>query len=151
MAGRLTPQDVIQDPKNQQPDLIPKLITQQLAMLDDRKFLWVGQVWPGQNMEWMVNFAPPAAPRPDMRVNEEAAQKQPNAAFLAHVVSELKLTLPKLGKLVAQVSVHQGAVGIRIHAEAPETLELLDQSKQRLSDAMFANGQHLSQLEVDLL
>lgn len=151
MAGRRSPQELIQDPKNKQSEATPNLITQQLAMLDEQKLLWSGQIWPGQNMEWMINFAKPPELSHANWVNEEAGQHSQQAEASQYVMSEIKLTLPKLGKLSAQISFVDGQIGVVIKAEEPGTQALLDQDKSRLAEAMLASGQRLSKLDVDLL
>ena len=151
MAGGKSPQEVIEDPKNKQPETRTQLITQQLAMLDDQKLIWRGQVWPSQVMEWMIHFSPPRESLPTPWVNEDGSQQNQPLEAAQYVVSEMKLTLPKLGKLAAHISLVDGQVGIRIKAEAPETQALLDQAKPRLFDAMISSGQRLNALKVDAL
>lgn len=151
MAGERSPQEVLQDPKNKQLENSAQLITQQLAMLDDQKMLWTGQVWPDQSMDWVIHFAPPPELRIDHWINKDASQKNEPSERAQYVVSEMTLTLPKLGRLSAYISLVDGQVGIRIKAEMIETQALLDQAKPRLFDAMISSGQRLSALEVDLL
>jgi hypothetical protein len=151
MIGERSPQEVLQDPKNKQLENNSQLITQQLAMLDDQKMLWTGQVWPSQSMDWAIHFAPPPELRVDPWENEDASQKNEPLERAQYVVSEMKLTLPKLGKLATYISLVDGEVGIRIKAEIPETQALLDHAKPRLFEAMISSGQRLSALEVDLL
>lgn len=151
MTGRLAPGEVIQDPKNQQPELIPRITTQQLTILDDHKFVWQGQVWQGQHMDWSVHFLDHGLVGSDHKIEDEAEQNSSVNEATLFVVNEIKLTLPKLGLIDIKINIYQKQVSVNLYTDNVETQMFLDQSKQRLSDAMQDSGQNLSKLEVDLL
>lgn len=101
------------------PDLAP-LVQQQLDALATQNFVWQGQVWPGQQMQWAIEDAPdrPAG-------GEEAADQWR---------TRLRLTLPNLGTIDATLQLRGGS-----------DLELLvsadnDDSRQQLSSDIQALG-----------
>jgi hypothetical protein len=88
------------------PDEAARLAGRQLHVLEGAPFVWHGFAWPGQWLEWLVEERQPGE-------GEGQGDEQP-----AQWVTELSLTLPRLGA----VHVHLGLNGERIHLRlsAPE-------------------------------
>jgi hypothetical protein len=74
----------------QLPAQLQSLVQQQLATLAQGAMVWVGQVWPGQDMQWRIEPDAQRAPSDD-----EAAPRG--------WTSVIRLELPRLGSLVATV------------------------------------------------
>jgi len=87
-------------------DEAARLAGRQLHVLEGAPFVWQGFAWPGQWLEWLVEERKPGE-------GEGQGDEQP-----AQWVTELSLTLPRLGA----VHVHLGLNGERIHLRlsAPE-------------------------------
>jgi hypothetical protein len=85
------------------------LLSQQLQVLESPHFVWRGEVWPGQPLEWLV------------RQETEQAQdhtKLPADEVAAGWESRLKLTLPRLGTVDVHIRLDpQQAFSIRMTPE----------------------------------
>ncbi|MFA5082608.1 MAG: flagellar hook-length control protein FliK [Hydrogenophilaceae bacterium] len=80
------------------PEQAARLASRQLHMLDGGPFLWQGQAWPGQMAEWLVQE------RDGRDADAEAAGQKWR--------SQLRLALPRLGEVAADLDI--GALGLRI-------------------------------------
>jgi hypothetical protein len=122
------------------PDEAARLAGRQLMMLEGGPFVWQGQAWPGQYMEWLVEEQPGGG-----GAEEEAPQWH----------TELKLTLPRLGKVAADLRLSAQGLQIRIGAVSEETLgeirAALPELAQRLRDVnlnVLGLAAQLSQEEI---
>jgi hypothetical protein len=117
------------------PETLP-LIQQQLQTLDTHQLVWQGQVWPGQQMDWVVE--------------ERDAREQGGANEAAeNWNTRLRLTMPNLGEVSATLAF--GAQGLRINLAAadPATAETLKTSQMRLHHSLEAAGLSLSGMTVE--
>jgi len=76
------------------PDLTP-MVRQQLEALATNTYVWQGQVWPGQTMNWEI-------------IEEEGTEKRQEENTAANWTTRLNLTLPHLGALEATVKLSGG-------------------------------------------
>lgn len=144
-AVRREPQAPLLDPaapRLQLPDLegmpeeAARLAARQLSMLEGGPFLWQGQIWPGQWMQWLV---------------EEYQGKDPAPEELApRWRTQVRLVLPRLGELSAELGV--GALGLRIHLSTPDpdTLAEVRAALPDLVQRMRAADLKLVQLTAEL-
>jgi hypothetical protein len=117
------------------PETLP-LIQQQLQTLDTHQLVWQGQVWPGQQMDWVVE--------------ERDAREQGSADEAAeNWNTRLRLTMPNLGEVSATLAF--GAQGLRINLAAADlaTAETLKTAQMRLHHSLEAAGLSLSGLTVE--
>ncbi|TCJ17959.1 flagellar hook-length control protein FliK [Parasulfuritortus cantonensis] len=118
------------------PEQAARLASRQLHLLEGGPFVWQGQVWPGQVAEWQVGER-------DQEGAEDAAAGQ-------KWHSRLRLTLPRLGTVAADLDV--GALGLRVRLRPgqPDTLAeikaALPELVQRLRDAEL----NLSSVQAEL-
>lgn len=117
------------------------LLSQQLQVLESPHFVWRGELWPGQTLEWQVR-------------QETGPQANDSAAALAHEdeaawESHLRLTLPQLGTLNVHIKLDaRQAFSIRVAPEQPETGPLLQNNQARLIEQLAAAGCTLQTLTV---
>ena len=119
------------------------LLSQQLQVLESPNFVWRGELWPGQMLEWQVrrNQDQPADdPTRSTPIEREAA-----TAWESH----LKLTLPQLGTVNVHIRLDAGqAFSIKMVPEQPETGPLLQKNQARLAEQLVTAGCTLSSVTV---
>ena len=130
-----------QEPQNQANSPIAILMSQQLAILENQRMSWHGEVWPGQKMDWDVYQQQQNADGKQPSNQSQADQDRP-------ITSEMTLHLPHLGKISARISLTDGRMRVNILAEHPETLEMLTAKRLGLAEAIGKNGQQLDALTV---
>jgi len=123
------------------PNPMHALLTQQLQVLESPQFVWRGEVWPGQELEW------------HLRQETDPAQDHSATAgddeIPAGWESRLRLTLPQLGTLTVHIKLDAGQVfSIRMVPEQADVQPLLQQNQGRLIEQMAAAGCTLQALTV---
>lgn len=104
------------------PDLTP-LVQQQLDALATQNFVWQGQVWPGQTMEWAIEESP------GRDRSEEGSNEQWRTS--------LRLTLPNLGTVNATLQLRSSSeLELALTADS-------DTARQQLSTAVPALDKRL--------
>ena len=109
------------------------LVQQQLNLLETGQLTWRGEIWPGQAMEWDITEHPSA--------ENETAQ-------LPRWQTRLRLTLPRLGEIVATIGLDARGVQVALGATDAETLALMQGDRQPLAEAMEAAGLSVLGVEV---
>lgn len=117
------------------PDTMP-LIQQQLQTLDTRQMVWQGQVWPGQNMDWIVEER-------ESREGESAVVEIPQWQ------TKLRLQLPRLGTVAASLAFTRDGLRISVAAAEPQTAENLKLAQARLVNSLDAAGLKLLGVTVE--
>ena len=130
-----------QEPQNQANSSIANLMSQQLAILENQRMSWHGEVWPGQKMDWDVYQQQQNTDGKQPSNQSQADQDRP-------ITSEMTLHLPHLGKVSARISLTDGRMRVNILAEHTETLEMLTAKRLGLAEAIGKNGQQLDALTV---
>lgn len=131
------------EPAGQKPlNPMHALLSQQLQVLESPQFVWRGEVWPGQELEWQL------------RQEAEAAQDHSAAADAdvgeAGWESHLKLTLPQLGTVNVHIKLDANqAFTIRMVPEQAEVEPLLQQNRGQLIKRLAAAGCTLQTLTVE--
>jgi Flagellar hook-length control protein FliK len=131
-----------QEPQNQSGSSLAGLMSQQLAVLENQRLAWHGEVWSGQKMDWDVYL------EQRDRDGSEQGKSEPQADEDKPISSELTLHLPHLGKVSAKISLVDGRMRINILADQPQTLEALNNQRQALAVAIVKNGQQLDALTL---
>lgn len=131
------------EPQNQNNAQLSTLVSQQLSVLENQRFSWQGNVWPGQKMEWDVYLQHEAV---------DERRQSPNQAQLAlderSIVSEMTLHLPRLGKVTAKLNIEGGRLRIHLLADDAHAFVRLKSQRQSLAEAIVKNGQQLDALTV---
>lgn len=111
------------------------LLSQQLQVLESPQFVWRGELWPGNLLEWQVRreTEPPA----DESTRSSASEPEPATAWESH----LKLTLPQLGTLNVHIKLDASqAFSIRMVPEQPEIAPLLQKNQVQLAEQLATAG-----------
>ena len=130
-----------QEPQNQANSPIANLMSQQLAILENQRMSWHGEVWPRQKMDWDVYQQQGNASDEQTSNASQTNEDRP-------ISSEMTLHLPNLGKVSARITLTDGRMRVNILAEQPETLEMLNAKRLNLAEAIGKNGQQLDALTV---
>lgn len=109
------------------PGTIRSLVHQQLESLVSQQMVWQGQVWPGQTMEWKIDV-----PEREGGGNQDAEEQAWR--------SSLRLSLPGLGELDAELILNSAGVAIRIKASDQTAAERLRTALPDLETALAAAG-----------
>jgi len=113
-----------------------RLVQQQLAVLEDKPLLWLGQAWPGQPLRW------------ETELENERDPEQPEQETTQVWQTRLDLDLPRLGELGVNATLRQGQFQLRFAALKPETRELLQQNLALLAEHFAAAGLPLSSAQI---
>jgi hypothetical protein len=114
----------------------PQLLTQirmQLETLDARQLVWQGQPWPGQPIEWRIDDPP----------QREGGQ---GAEFAW--TSQLRLVLPRLGEIEAQLALGSRGLSLRLSAHDARSGEVLRAAQADLAHALEQAGLRLTAFDV---
>lgn len=144
VQGNRTLTAIMQEPQNQSGSPIAALMTQQLAILENQRMAWQGEVWPGQKMSWDVYLQQ----WDTAGDGSQQTSSEPQADKPRPIASELTLHLPHMGKVSARLSLIDGRMRINILAEQAQTLDTLENQRQNLAEALLRNGQQLDALIV---
>lgn len=118
------------------PEPLMPLVHQQLDTLATHQLLWQGQVWPGQTMQWEID-------EPLQREGGGADGEQREWR------TRLRLTLPRLGNVTAELALSPAGVALRLSAAEPATADDLRQGHGALAEALGRAGVPLTALRVD--
>jgi hypothetical protein len=119
---------------------IHSLLTQQLQVLESPQFIWRGELWPGNLLEWQVRQETDTPHDPSAPAASEA-----NMAW----ESSLKLTLPHLGTVNVHIKLDANqAFSIRLVPEQAEVGALLQQNQTRLIEQFTTAGCALQSVTV---
>lgn len=117
------------------PERLLPLVHQQLDALATNQYVWQGQAWPGQQMEWIIED-------PERNGGEgEASDPGWNTT--------LRLTLPRLGNIEAQMHLTAAGVALRLRTDDEATIVALDANAAALASALEAANVRLTGLVVE--
>jgi hypothetical protein len=119
------------------PEEAGRLAGRQLQMLEGAPFLWQGLAWPGQAMEWQVR---------EETVGEGQGESDETAS---EWVTELKLTLPRMGSVHAQLGLSGDRLRLRLLATEEATRDALAAALPLLAKGLEASGLHAVEMLVD--
>ncbi|MDR1310507.1 MAG: flagellar hook-length control protein FliK [Burkholderiaceae bacterium] len=111
------------------------MIKAQLDALEQRQFIWHGECWPGQAMQWAVS--------------DGASQHKQTADEEKSWQSELHLDFPSLGEIGASVRLDGEQVQIRLRAKSDEVVHRLHAESARLVAALEEAGARLHYFSVN--
>ncbi|MDD5388770.1 MAG: flagellar hook-length control protein FliK [Gallionellaceae bacterium] len=112
-----------------------RLAGQQLLMLEGSPFLWQGFAWPGQWLEWQVS--------------EQAGDGAGSGEEANPWVTELRLTLPRLGGVSARLSLVGDRLTVGLSASEAGTQEAMSAALPSLELALQAAGLKPTGLSVN--
>jgi hypothetical protein len=135
LAGQPTP-DAAQSRPPTVPDRLVPLVHQQLNAMATQTYVWHGQAWPGQPIEWEIE---------DPQGEERAPGDEPENSWN----TTLRLTLPQLGGVEARMHLTPAGLALRLVAEAPDTVAALNAARERLDSALAAANVPLTGFVVE--
>lgn len=112
------------------------LVQRQLDTLEQRQFMYTGQAWPGQLVQWQI--------QPEDTGERQGNGKQEMRAW--H--TSLAMSLPALGGLAARLRMVGNQVQLTFDTDNPEAAALIEQYRQQLAGSMEAAGLALASLQV---
>ena len=109
------------------------LVQQQLNLLETGQLSWRGEIWPGQSMDWEITDHPSTGDEPD-----ETPRWQ----------TRLRISLPKLGDIVANIGLDTGGVKVSISATDDKALSRMQSQRLPLAESLSAAGLTVLGVEV---
>jgi len=97
------------------------LVQQQLHTLEQHHLAWIGQVWPGQEMQWEIQGEP-----------EQQPQQQDERQWS----TEMELALPKLGDVHARLVFAESGLRLTLRAADSATVDLFNRALPRLKNSL---------------
>jgi len=117
-------------------DRLLPVVHQQLDAMATNQYIFHGQLWPGQHFEWIVED-----PRDGQGDGSEDALQEWNTT--------LRVTLPRLGGLEAQLHLTPAGVAVRLRARESQAVDALESNRQSLEDALAAVDVPLTGMVVE--
>ena len=118
------------------PERLMPVVHQQLDALATQQYVWQGQAWPGQPIEWVIEDPQ----------GEGSAEGEDTAPTWN---TTLRLTMPRLGGVEAQLHLTPTGVALRLRADDPATIHALDAGGAALASALEAANLKLTGLVVE--
>jgi hypothetical protein len=118
------------------PERLLPVVHQQLDALATQHYVWHGQAWPGQAIEWEIED-----PQGEGSGEDEASERGWNTT--------LRLHLPRLGGVEAQLHLTPAGVALRLRADDDATIVALDAGGAGLASALEAANLKLTGLVVE--
>ncbi len=133
--------------QNAPPSLLPEklmpVLQQQLEGLSTHQLTWQGQVWPGQMMEWQIDTPD------DPKKTDENGHHSQEYSTEDNWTTRLKLTLPSLGAVEAQVHLTPTGLALRLIADQADTREQLREELPALDNSLSAAGITLNATSIE--
>lgn len=101
------------------------LVQQQLHTLEQHHMVWMGQVWPGQQMQWEIQGQP-----------EHQARQQDERQWS----TEVELALPRLGDVHARLVFAENRLRLTLNAADSATVDLFTRALPRLKNSLADAG-----------
>ncbi|HCY64607.1 MAG TPA: flagellar hook-length control protein FliK [Oxalobacteraceae bacterium] len=114
-----------------------QLVHAQLNALETQRFVWQGELWPGQKMEWEIERDAADGNQPEDREQQEAWQ------------SAVKFQLPSLGEVSATLHLKGDRVSILVRTGSADSAALLRAHGADLAQALDAAGLPMDALIVN--
>lgn len=101
-------------------ELLP-LVQQQLHALETHQITWIGQVWPGQEMQWEIQGQP-----------EHHARQQDERQWS----TEMEFALPRLGNVHALLVFAGSGLHLTLHAADATTVDMFNRALPHLKNSL---------------
>lgn len=113
-----------------------RLVSLQLELLEHRRTAWEGELWPGQKLLWEISDETPEQAQGEERADAAVWQ------------SKIRIELPHLGAVSAQLQLQGDHVRVQLLAASADTAGLLQDKSKNLMEALEAAGSDLDQFTV---
>ncbi|NWG87652.1 MAG: flagellar hook-length control protein FliK [Hydrogenophilaceae bacterium] len=108
------------------PEDAARMAGRQLQMLEGQPFVWQGQAWPGQMLQWQIEERPEG---------EGGGEAEPPAWR-----TQMRLKLPRLGGVFAEIDLMAQGLKFRLRADDPQTLAQMREALPLLTNRLDAAG-----------
>lgn len=129
------PANPLNNPPAALPDELLPLVQQQLDAAGTQRLLWHGEVWPGQTMQWQVEW------NGEKRSDSNQGEAEPWS-------TTLRLTTPRLGEVEAALRLGANGVHIALLSPSDSSVSDLRNGAPKLEQALSAAGVPLLGLTV---
>jgi hypothetical protein len=109
----------------------------QLNVLEQNRYVWQGELWPGQHMEWEIE-----------EDGSNGNPQNPEGGNQASWNSTVRFQLPSLGKISASIHLSGGRVQVRLATDSAAAASRLQAHGKELSDALDGAGSPLDSLLI---
>ena len=106
------------------PERLMPIVHQQLDAMATQNYVLHALAWPGQKIEWEIDD-----PEREARESEDAAEDWNTT---------LRLTMPRLGRLEAEIRFTAAGIALRLQADDPRTVGELEADRASLEQALAA-------------
>ena len=113
-------------------DALPQ-VRNQLQALETQQLVWQGQLWPGQEMEWSIH---------------DPGEDQSHGGEAQPWFTQLRLRLPQLGALTADLALVDRALRIRLSAPNASAEQKMTAGREALASALSVAGIDLISFKV---
>lgn len=110
------------------------LVQQQLHTLEQHHLVWMGQVWPGQQMQWEIQGQP-----------ERQSRQQDERQWS----TEVELSLPGLGDVHARLVFAESGLRMTLRAADPGTVGVFNSALPKLKNSLADAGIQLTAAVVE--
>lgn len=110
------------------------LVQQQLHTLEQHHLVWMGQVWPGQQMQWEIQGQP-----------ERQSRQQDERQWS----TEVELSLPGLGDVHARLVFAESGLRVTLRAADPVTVGVFNSALPKLKNSLADAGIPLTAAVVE--
>ena len=117
------------------PDELKPLVQQQLDAAGTQRLVWHGEVWPGQTMDWRIEWDG------ERNQNTNPSEAEPWSTML-------RLTTPRLGELEASLRLGANGIHIVLTTPYPPSVSDLRNGAPMLEQALAAAGVPLLGLTI---
>jgi hypothetical protein len=115
-----------------EPEMLP-ILKEQMQTLHSGQFVWRGEAWPGQDVEWAVGEREPDS--------EEKRERE--------METTLRMTMSNLGEVSATLRLSGDGVRLHLVTDLDSAATAMHSNRQGLADAMSAAGIRLMEMVVD--
>ena len=119
------------------PDEVRPLVQQQLDAATSQRLAWHGEAWPGQGIDW--------------KIERDTTDEHPSGQADAEAprwTTTLRLTMPRLGAIDAQLQLTGSNLRLRIAAPDGRALEALRGQAAELTRALAEAGLTIATLDI---
>lgn len=117
------------------PEDAARLAGRQLQMLEGQPFVWQGQAWPGQMLQWQIEERPEG---------EGGGEQEPPAWR-----TQMRLKLPRLGGVFAEIDLMAQGLRFRLRADDAQTLAQMREAVPLLTKRLDAAGLAVLAVQIE--
>ena len=122
------------------PERLLPVVHRQLDALATNQYVWQGQAWPGQPVEWIIH---------DPEDPSEGREQAQSGETSPEWKTTLRLTLPRLGGVEAHLHLTASGVALRMRTTDPATMAALLDRRGELQSALEAANLALAGMVVE--